>query len=74
MTRRWFSVVSVPRTVLQALAHGPVEREQLQAIAREAGKRHNGNVALLRLQEGGLIKCEVRLTAKGRKFLREYSQ
>ena len=67
LTRR-----GTPRAVLEMLATGPVLRAAVVAKAREhAQDEHAAAQALYRLQNGGFIVCEQRLTTDGLKLLQE---
>jgi hypothetical protein len=61
-----------PRKVLEALRGGPVERARFFDHITE-GKNRSGPttpyMAFARLQQAGLVKCEVRLTEAGLRAL-----
>jgi hypothetical protein len=53
------------REVLTKLARGPVDRDDLLEGAKERYGRRNAWATIARLEERGLICCEVRLTEEG---------
>jgi hypothetical protein len=55
--------------VLTRLARGPMEWDDLLATAKERYGDRNAWATIKRLEERGLIACEVRLTEKGARAL-----
>lgn len=60
----------LPHALLLALSVEPMEPEKLRAHGKLFGRSHAVVVAIERLRERGLIECEMRITQKGRTFLR----